>query len=30
MGQFSAAANARNFESLFAKAYAEGVHNSKY
>jgi len=30
MAQFSAAANALNSESLFAKAYAEGVHKSKY
>merc|ERR1712228_967990 len=30
MAQFSAAANALNSESLFAKAYADGVHKSKY
>merc|ERR1711981_1248985 len=30
MAQFAAAINALDSESLFAKAYAEGVHKSKY
>jgi citrate synthase len=30
MAQFSAAINALNSESVFAKAYADGVHKSKY
>merc|ERR1712226_1245873 len=30
MAQFSAAINALNSESAFAKAYADGVHKSKY
>jgi len=30
MAQFAAATNALNSESLFAKAYADGVHKSKY
>lgn len=30
MAQFSAAINALNSESVFAKAYSEGVHKSKY
>jgi len=30
MAQFAAAINALNSESVFAKAYAEGVHKSKY
>lgn len=30
MSQFSAAVTACNTESLFAKAYADGVHKSTY
>lgn len=30
MSQFSAAINALQSESKFAKAYSEGVHKSKY
>ena len=30
MSQLAAAVNALNSESKFAKAYAEGVHKSKY
>lgn len=30
MSQFSAAVTALNSESMFAKAYSEGVHKSKY